>query len=105
MEYSIKSVYNAGANVWDVELNGEIDIFNSGEFKDALLELVETRPISVHLHCENLEYVDSTALGSLVVVLKSVKNNGGDIVIHQLRSSLAKLFRITNLDKAFILEG
>ncbi|MCL2336039.1 MAG: STAS domain-containing protein, partial [Firmicutes bacterium] len=93
------------AKSWMVALTGEIDIFNSPDLKQRMLEMIEEKKGDIYLDCKNLTYMDSTALGALVGILKNVKLYGGEIHLLHLRPSLSKLFHITNLDKVFVLEG
>jgi anti-sigma B factor antagonist len=90
---------------WDVTLSGEIDIFNSADLKNKLTGLLQERDAHLYLHCKNLEFIDSTALGALVGVLKNAKGSGREIHLLEVKPNLTKLFRITNLDKVFVLEG
>jgi len=105
MDYSFEKRFDSERDAWDIAVAGEIDIFNSGDFKTELMEAVTEKPKDLHINCERLKYIDSTALGSLVAVLKNVKSYHGEIFLTNLRTSLLKLFKITNLDKAFIIEG
>ncbi|MDR2904203.1 MAG: STAS domain-containing protein, partial [Clostridiales bacterium] len=84
---------------------GEIDIFNSNNFKEKLLALAAENPRDLRIDCANLKYMDSTALGALVAVLKNVKLYDGTVFLSNLKPNLTKLFKITNLDKVFIIEG
>ncbi len=103
MEFSIGSNFDSEKNGWDVEMDGEIDIFNSEQLKSTLIGLMNDKGKNLYLNCEKLTFIDSTALGALVGVLKNVKQSGGDIFINNLKPNLLKLFRITNLDKVFII--
>jgi anti-sigma B factor antagonist len=87
-----------------VTLSGEIDIFSSNELKTQLTGLFNQNSVHLYLYCRNLEFIDSTALGALVGVMKIVSKNGREMHIIGLRPGIKKLFRITNLDKIFILE-
>lgn len=87
-----------------VELNGEVDIDTSDEFRKKLYEIVEKNEGNMNLDCTNLNYIDSTGLGVLVGVLKKVKSNGNDIYVSNLKSTIKKLFLITGLDKVFIIK-
>ena len=105
MDFIMSHQFDAKTKRWEVALNGEIDIFNSTEFKNKLLELLALNPGGIILDCEKLEYIDSTALGALVTVLKHVKSADGQMYLKKIRPNLAKLFKITSLDKVFIIEG
>lgn len=105
MEFKLKPEYDAEKNIWNIEVQGEIDIYNSSNVKDYLGNLVQEQPCDVHLYCEDLEYIDSTGLGALVAIVKKVKLYGGNIHLHDVKSNVFKVFKITNLDKVFVIEG
>ena len=87
-----------------VLLKGEVDISTAPEFKTRLYELVGEGDKDIELFCEELSYIDSTGLGILVGALKRVKKNEDSVYIYRLKDNIKKLFRITGLDKVFILE-
>ena len=105
MEIIIESNFNDSDNSWYVKINGEVDLFNSGEMKQKLLSLIEQKPANFVIDCSNLDYIDSTALGALVAVLKNTKGYGCDISLKNVKPNIEKLFKITNLDKVFKIEG
>lgn len=105
MDLSITNSFDQQKNVWDVTVIGEIDIFNSPEFKSKLISLLEEKQTSISINCEELSYIDSTGLGALIAVLKKTKEFGGDIYLHNVKPTLFKLLRITNLDKVLKIEG
>lgn len=105
MDFSINTKCSEEEKNWNVEISGEIDIFNSTEFKNTLLEMLDKKEYDVKINCDKLSYIDSTGLGALITVLKRAKSYGGNIYLNNVRPSLSKLFKITNLDKVFIIEG
>jgi anti-sigma B factor antagonist len=92
-------------NGWLIDISGEVDIFNSEKMKSRFLDIIESKKADLYVSCRNLEYIDSTALGALVTVLKHVKAYGGEIYLKSIKPSIAKLFKITNLNQVFIIEG
>ena len=105
MDYGISHAYDEEKKAWDVKLTGEFDIFSSPNLKDGLNELVTSKNADLVLDCSALDYLDSTAIGTLVAVLKNVKVYGGKVVLLGLKPNLLKLFRITSLNKVFEIEG
>jgi len=105
MDYVLDSFFDQEKKRWSVSIGGEIDIFNSSEMKKSLTDLISQKNTDMVLDCKYLDYIDSTALGALVGVLKNVKSYGGSIYLRNVKPSLSKLFKITNLDKVFLLEG
>ena len=76
MESIIDTRFDSQENSWLIEINGEIDLFNSNEIKAKLLDLLKERPANLIIECKDLEYIDSTALGAFVAVLKNAKSCG-----------------------------
>ena len=105
MDYLFEKNYDNEQNCWFIEVSGEIDIFNSDKFKSDLLLLADEKQCNIKIDCTNLKYIDSTALGVLVAILKRVKSYNGEIYLLKLKPSIEKLFKITNLDKVFTIEG
>jgi anti-sigma B factor antagonist len=105
MDYALDAVFDEENKHWLVTISGEVDIFNSSEMKKKLTELINEKNTDLAIDCRFLEYIDSTALGALVGVLKNVKNYGGAMHLRNVKPSLSKLFKITNLDKVFIMDG
>ena len=100
---ALNSRFDEKENRWVVSVVGEIDIYNANDLKDALLSLVKEKEADLFIDCVELSFIDSTGLGSLVTVLKTVKLFGGEVILANVKKAIAKLFRITNLDKAFVI--
>ncbi len=81
-----------------------MDISSAPEFKSRLYEAVGEGDKDIELFCDELTYIDSTGLGILVGALKRVKKNDCNVYIYQLKENIRKLFRITGLERVFILE-
>jgi anti-sigma B factor antagonist len=87
-----------------ISLKGEIDIYTAPDFKEKLLNNIGDGNREVVLDCSELSYMDSTGLGILVGALKRTKQHGRSITIKKPKSTVRKLFKITGLDKVFIVE-
>lgn len=85
-------------------LSGEIDIYSAPDFKDSLFNAIGEGKEDVVLDCTNLSYIDSMGLGILVAVLKRLKQNDFNLYIRNSKPNIRKLFKITGLEKVFIME-
>ncbi|HHU89454.1 MAG TPA: STAS domain-containing protein [Clostridiaceae bacterium] len=94
---------NDGKNVI-ISVKGEIDIYSAPDFKESLYQSINDVQQTIILDCSDLTYIDSMGLGILVGALKRVRQKDHNIIIRNPRSTVRKLFRITGLDKAFIIE-
>lgn len=105
MEYVIVSNFNEEKKCWEISVSGEIDIYSSSNFKIAIHELLGQKIADVYLNCKDLDYIDSTGLGALVSVVKFVKQHNNNVHLLNLKANVLRLFKLTDLDKVFIIEG
>ncbi len=81
---------------------GELDIYQSENFKNEVLSLYEENPKDIVFDFEKLEYIDSTGLGALIFIYKNVFENN-KVKIENVNPNIRKLFTITKLDTMFII--
>lgn len=104
MALDIKKSFIDDKNLWNFELIGEVDIYTSPELKEIISNSLKEKESNIRLDCERLEYIDSTGLGVLIGILKTLKSSERDIIIANPKSNISKLLKITGLDKIFIME-
>ena len=96
--------YDDQQNVWQLDLSGEIDIYNAEDLKQDLHALIGEHESDVEIECRGLKYIDSTGLGVLVSALKVVKDYEGKIKLKNLKPHIAKIFYLTGLTKIMDIE-
>jgi anti-sigma B factor antagonist len=57
------------------------------------------------LNFRNVEYMSSAALGKLITLNKKVAAAGGKLVLCAIDPQIHEVFRITSLDKHFVIRG
>ena len=82
-----------------VALAGDIDLGNADEFYSTVVGAYRQNPSNILFDCEKLEFIDSTTLGTLVKILKTLKTDGKKMRLVRLQSKIKKLFLICALDK------
>lgn len=88
---------NDGAGV--IELIGEVDVYSAAQAKQSMHELIDSGANHLVIDMNNTDYLDSTAMGVLVGVLKKVAENGGWVRLVGLKPRVRRLFEITRLDQ------
>jgi len=83
-----------------VEVIGRVDSENSETLKDYLQELGK-REQQVLIDCSALEYISSTGLGALLMLLKLIQKKGGTLRLFSLSPRIAEVFEISGFDKFF----
>ena len=86
------------ADALRIALKGEIDSRNADEFFNTVLDAYEETPANLVFVCEELEFIDSTTLGTFVKLLKKVKAAGHTMTLCGLQAKIKKLFVICSLD-------
>ena len=79
-------------------LSGDIDLGNAEAFYAEVVSGYNATPASVVFDCTNLNFIDSTTLGTFVKILKMLKSNGHTMRLVGLQSKIKKLFLICSLD-------
>ncbi|HZQ85642.1 MAG TPA: STAS domain-containing protein [Acidimicrobiales bacterium] len=84
-----------------VAISGQVDLATAPALKERMLALVTDG--HDHLICDltSTEFLDSTALGALVSVLKRLRVKGGKMRLVCTSPSILKVFDITGLDRVF----
>lgn len=89
-----------------VVLVGEkIDLSNTKELKDNLLELIDQGVTHVILNFQNAEMIDSSGLGKILLFQKRLKELDGNLKIININSDyIRKMFKMIHLDKVIDIE-
>lgn len=105
MSININSKLDSNNKIWDINLEGELDVSTADKLKEYLNELLNQEMVDMKLNLENLEYIDSTGLGVMIGILKKLKIENKEIYIVNPKNNVRKIFNITGLDKIFKMEG
>ncbi|MBR2375912.1 MAG: STAS domain-containing protein [Clostridia bacterium] len=81
-----------------VSLSGDIDLGNAEAFYQAVMDGYKQTPGNVVFDCTDLNFIDSTTLGTFVKILKAVKSDGYTMKLSGLQPKIKKLFVICSLD-------
>lgn len=97
---SIKSIRRDKAGTI-VSLNGDIDLHRVNALHQELLELCKDKPARLVLDLNDVNYMDSSGVGTLVDVYRKVNAYNGVLALVQPNSRVQNLFQITKLDRFF----
>ena len=79
----------------------EASLSNSELFKEEMITLVSNGAKLILLSFENVNYIDSSFLGSLVVALKYAMPRNSDICLVALKPDVKNLLTLIRMDKVF----
>ena len=89
--------------VLKIALSGDIDLSNADAFYREVLNAYVGASSDLLFDCAQLNFIDSTTLGTFVKILKRVKTDGR-VRLSALQPKIKKLFVICALDKIITLE-
>lgn len=81
-----------------INLSGDIDLGNAEAFYQTVTCAYKATPASITFDCAELNFIDSTTLGTFVKILKALKADGFDMKLVGLQPKIKKLFLICSLD-------
>lgn len=89
------------ADVLVLNIDGEIDINTSPDLRKCFDKLIKEQKKKVLLNLNEVGYIDSSGLATLVEMLQRMKRFGGLLRLASLSDKVKGLFEITKLDKLF----
>jgi len=84
-----------------VEVDGQLIVGNRQEFKQQVLDALESGERKFLVDFTQTGYIDSSGLGVLVSLSKKIRDEGGDLRLAGLNEDLKTLFELTKLDTLF----
>ncbi len=95
----IKKVSRTGIMI--CELNGKFDIEQAEMFENTFNEMLAAKPSHLGLDLNNVNYIDSSAIGSIIKSLNLIKNYGGEMILFGLKPMILNVFKLAKLDNFF----
>lgn len=87
-----------------IALCGDIDSGNADAFYAEVVAAYKQTPADIVFECGELNFIDSTTLGTFVKILKNVKTDGRGMALKNLQPKIRKLFLICSLDTIMEIE-
>ncbi|MGZ5212397.1 MAG: STAS domain-containing protein [Actinomycetota bacterium] len=85
---------------WTVlQVSGELDLHTSPALRDSVSKILEAGTSKLAIDLEHVGFMDSSSLGILVVALKRIRENGGDLALVGVNGSPLKVLALTGIDR------
>ncbi|ULQ60889.1 STAS domain-containing protein [Brucepastera parasyntrophica] len=82
-------------------LAGYIDTYNSAFFQARITKLIDSGFVRLIFNCSDLNYISSTGIGSFTTFLKTVRPDGGDIVLLEIQPKTYEVFQLLGFSQFF----
>lgn len=103
--FDVTTVSDDGADIPILQCAGELDTQSAPVLRRLLWDLLTKGQQVIILQMDAVDYVDSSGLGILVAALRQANETSGTIAIAGVKPSVARVLRITGLDKIFPVYG
>ncbi|MGE5502871.1 MAG: STAS domain-containing protein [Actinomycetota bacterium] len=91
-------------DVLDIRVGGRMTHADYREFREILGHINEGKPARVVFDLHGVEFVDSSALGMLLIVRDSAVQAGREIVLKGASGQVEKLIHVGKLSRYFTVE-
>ncbi len=88
-------------NVEVLRLEGRLDASSAKDIREKVSSLSQENRVKLVIDMANVDFIDSSGLGSLVSSLRTVNKLGGDIKISSLQDQVRAVFELTRLHRIF----
>ncbi len=104
--HGLKITEQDGVSRIDFVERNILDEANIQQIGESIGAVVDASPRPRLLICfENVEHLSSAALGALITVNTKVKARDGQLRLSNIRPQILEVFRITRLDRLFVIHG
>jgi anti-sigma B factor antagonist len=84
-----------------IQVRGQVDLYTSPRFRDAILETASAHPAAVVVDLSGVEYMDSSGIATLVEGLQLSRGYGGAFRLAGMTEAVRQVFKFAKLEKVF----
>ncbi len=86
-----------------IYVTGEFHIGNVNKFEELWHTLIEKQPQVIAINCSKLDYIDSSAIGTLVKFLNNAMTKKIKLLFYDLNDAIQSIFKTARLDNFFTI--
>ncbi|MBN2402379.1 MAG: STAS domain-containing protein [Spirochaetes bacterium] len=98
-EINIQASATKDKGIIRVELKGSLDNNNSFEFEFFVYTLISGGLKKLLIDIDDLQYLDSTGIGSLIAIAKKIRKENGETAITRYTAQIMTILRPINMEK------
>jgi anti-anti-sigma factor len=87
-----------------IGISGRFDYRVSKEFRDAYRHIPGREGIAYHVDLKDVDFMDSSALGMLLLLREHGLSRGGVVIIQYPSETIDKILRVANFEQLFDIE-
>tara|TARA_B100001113_G_C20664914_1_gene429502 strand:- start:118 stop:465 length:348 start_codon:yes stop_codon:yes gene_type:complete len=82
-----------------VHIKGEIDVYTCPALQEKLNEIINRGELQVVLDLEDLQYIDSTGLGTIANTAQNIQDQNGEVHVICNKPQIKKIFEFSGLEE------
>lgn len=86
-------------------LEKSIEAGNSRDFKSKVIEKIDQGNKKIVINLSKIEFMDSSALGCLISLLKNLASQKGIIVLCEVQEPVKRILSLTRLNQVFSISS
>ena len=88
-----------------VSISGRVAVDTSGQMRSRLGEALRSRPDRVTIDLSQVDYMDTSGLATLIEGMRIARKQDTQLILRGLQEQPRYLFKVTDLDRVFPIEG
>ena len=98
------SIKEIQSGIISVAVQGSFTLDNLDQVEEALNEALEKGPSILALDCSAMDYLDSSAIGSLVKFFNKTVNRKIRMILLDLNEEVLRVLKLIRLEKFFVIK-
>lgn len=86
-----------------INISGRFDYETSQAFRDAYRHLPDREGVKYRIDLSDASYMDSSALGMLLLLREHAKSHGGAVIIERPGEQIDKILKVANFEQLFTI--
>ncbi len=100
---SIEQNISNDGKIMHISVTGRFDYKITKEFRDSYNKAIRHKGVTYYVNLNNASYIDSSALGILLLLRECAKYNGGKVIIEQPSEEVNHVLKMANFEKLFTI--
>ena len=99
----VKQNISNDGKIMHLSIIGRFDYKITKEFRDSYTRAARHKGVTYYINLNNASYIDSSALGILLLLRECAKHNGGRVIIEQPGEQVNQVLKMANFEKLFTI--
>ena len=95
------TIQNPAEDIAIILIHGKFTIEDVNAFKEKTVPLVKDPIKTILVNFSELNYIDSSGIGALILLMNTAKNLNIDLILYNIQKEIQSVFKIAYLDKFF----